>query len=268
MSTNSQLVSQLEAAKTQLNSALEAGQPTRAIRAEVARLEAALTDAQASEEAVQRDMADQDAAKVQASGAALAEAEHTAIEALGAPEQLAELLPEQFAPAERDPIIDTAAQVVAQAAAALEKAEAAHAELASTAAKLRTTLAAKQTALAEVKARRTAGTATPEDALEALGLPDDIADLERMLAIASEKAAAAIPHTERAELTTAQKHLGQAVETVKLRILRDRIALAESALLKVYRELRAAENASPLYRHRPSGDYRANPELKATVNRH
>ncbi|GJE43902.1 hypothetical protein [Methylobacterium soli] len=268
MSTISQLVIQLEAAQTQLNTALEAGQPTRAIRTEVARLQTALAEAQFAADAAQRDVADQEAAKVQAAAAALAEAKHAAIEAAPAAAELEELAPE-FAPVlGRDPLIETAAQLVAQATAVLEKAVTAHGELVDTANKTRATLERKRAALADVKARRAAGTATPEDALEAVGLPDDIADLERMLAVCSEKAAAAAPDTEQSALAVAQKQLDEASTSAKLRITRDRLALAEQVTIQLYHELRAAEKASGLYTYRPSGDYRANSDLKAIVNRH
>lgn len=268
MSTNSHLETQLEAAKTQLNSALEEGQPTRAIRAEVARLEAALAEARSATDAAQSAAADHEVAKVQAAAATLADAKHTVIDAAPAVAELAALAPELAPVLGRDPLIETAAQQVAQAAAAMEKAQAAHSDLIDTANKTCTTLERKKAALAEVKARRAAGTATPEDALEAVGLPDDIADLERMLAIASEKAAAAAPTAEQSALAVAQKQLDEASIGAKLRITRDRLALAEQLVVQLYSDLRAAEKASGLYTYRPSGDYRANSDLKAIVNRH
>jgi hypothetical protein len=250
MSTIDQLTEQLAAARAALTAALEAGEPTRAARAEVGRLEADLVAAK------------------QAAAAALADVKHAAIEAAPAAADLAELAPELAPFLGRDPLIETAAHLVAQATAALDKAQAAHSDLVDTVGKTRATLERKKAALIGVKSRRATGTATPEDALEAVGLPDDIADLERMLAIATEKAAAAAPTAEQGALAAAQKQLDEASTSAKLRITRDRLALAEQVTIQLYHELRAAEKASGLYTYRPSGDYRANSELKNILARH
>lgn len=268
MSTLQQINEQLTAAQAALHQALEDGVLSAPFRAEVARLEAELATAQQAEAAAKAASAAQEAEEIQAAGIALADAQHASIAQSGAAVALAEIAPEDAPVVAHDPAIESAAQRVAAARVALGKANAAHAKLAKAADKLRATLAAKQSALAELKARRAAGTSTPEDALEALGLPDDIADLERLVATAAGNAAGAVPAAEQAELAAAQKLLAETKTDATLRVARDRIALAERAFLLCYQELRAAEQASGRYQFRPSGDYRASSDLKLLVSRH
>ncbi|MGN8094739.1 hypothetical protein [Methylobacterium sp. 22177] len=263
-----QLNTELKAAQVALDAALVAGEPSRSDRNEVARLEAELATAQQAEAAEKAIIAAQEAEEIQAAGIALADAQHAAIAQSGAAVALAEIAPEDTPIVAYDPAIESAAQRVATAQAAMDKAAAAHGELTEAADKLRATLAAKQGALAELKARRAAGTSLPEDALEALGLPDDIADLERLVAIAAGNAASALPTAEQAELAAAQKLLAETKTDATLRVARERIALAERTFLLCYQELRGAEQASGRYQFRPSGDYRASSDLKLLVSRH
>ena len=266
--TISQLEQQIADAREQLIETLAAGGNTTELRADIAKFTEDLEQARLAGEKsarVARKTADADVAQA---GATIADAAHTELQASIALDGLEAVIGEPIPAIERDAGIDLASKAVATATVALNKATAKHTELVTAANRLSSALSAKQEALVELKRRRVVGKTTPQDGVEALGLPDDIADLERALADATQKAASALPTAERAAVERAQQELRDAVCSVKLRALRDRMTLVETAFLQSYRDLRAAEQASSEFRSRPSGAYRANAELKSIIARH
>ncbi|GJE46135.1 hypothetical protein [Methylobacterium soli] len=261
MSTTT-LQEQLTAAQAAFDAALEAGEPTRSHREAITRLEAELATAQRTEAAASSQQIADEAAVLALSHAA-------SIEDAGTVAELEALSAAPIAEAiECDPLLASAALDVIKARKALAQASSVHGELCKAVDKLRHTISQKQANLASILGRRAAGTATADDGLEALGLPQDIADLEVRLAAASAEAAAAVPAVLQGELAAAEKRLSQTRGTVGVRIASDRLARAEQLFLALYAELRAAERASGQYEFRPSGDYRANPEIKRIISRH
>ncbi len=266
MSINA-LNTQLEAARTKLASALDAGLPTRPIRAEIASIESAIADVLDVEAKAQRIQSNQDASAVHAACADLIEVEHAAIEVATASPELC-LLGESLPAIERDPLIATAAYSVASARATLIKGERIYSSLQAAASKSQARLSEELAKVAAIKQRRASGDRREDDAGAMTLLEDDIADLERLLSDAQHKASSSAPIASRLILEAAEHSLAQARAQVQLRIADERLQLAERAFLGCYATQRAAELAVGLHRSRPSGTYRAGLEFKSIVSRH
>lgn len=261
MSTT-ELQDQLSAARAVFDAALEAGEPTRTHRETITRLEGELATAQREKAAASSRQVADEAAVLAVSQSAIIVDPCTAAEMDALSEEpTAEAI-------ECDPLLLSASLDVVKARRALEQASAAHADLADAAEKIRNAIAKKQSTLANILQRRNAGTATADDGLEALGLPQDISDLESRLAAVVATANAAAPTALQDELVAAENRLTQARGTVGVRIASERLARAEQLFLALYSQLRAAERDSGQYGFRPSGDYRVNPEIKRIVSRH
>ena len=267
MSTITDLSSQLAAAKTELESALSAGQLTRPIRSEIARIEAALIEARAAEANIQRAEVEQKASSIQAASTTLADAQHAAIEiAATAPElvQLGEHVPAIA----RDPRIEAAVAEVAAARAALDDAERIHRNLQVAAGKIQTRISEEQAKVAAIKARRAGGDKRDDDAGAVTLLGDDIADLQRLQSDAQAKANAADPHALVRALEQAQQRLDSVQAEAGLRIISERLQLAEKAFLRAYHAQRTAERAAGKHLSNPSGTYRPSTEFKSVISRH
>lgn len=266
MSIN-ELNTRLEAARAELASALDAGLPTRPIRAEIASFESAIADVLDIEEKAQRTKSKQDESAVHSACADLIEIEHAAIEvAIAAPElgQLGESLPA----IERDPLIAAAAHNVALARAALIKEERNCSQLQAAASKSQARLNEEHAKVTAIKQRRAAGDRREDDAGVMTLLGDDIADLERLLFEAQHNASSSVPTAQRQVLEAAEQRLAQVSAQVQLRVANERLQLAERAFLGCYAVQRAAERATGLHLSRPSGTYRAGLEFKNIVSRH
>lgn len=266
MSIN-ELNTRLEAARTELASALDAGLPTRPLRAEIASIESAIADVLDIEEKAQCTQSKQDESAVHSAGADLIEVEHASIERATASPEL-RLLVESLPAIECDPLIATAAHGVASARAALIKEERIYSNLQATASKSQTRLNEELAKVAAIKQRRAAGDRREDDAGVMTLLGDDIADLERLLSEAQHKASTSVPIALRQVLEAAEQRLAQARAQVQLRIADERLQLVERAFLDCYAVQRAAERATGLHLSRPSGTYRAGLEFKNIVSRH
>jgi hypothetical protein len=267
MSTTTELNAQLEAATAELESALGAGQPTRSIRTKITRLEGELTALRNAEATAQRNAADKKVAEIQSASQALADTQHTQLDAAAACPEL-EQLGEQVPAAPRSPKVEAAAAEVAAARAALDDAERIHRNLLTAAGKIQTRLTEEQAKVDAIKQRRSNGDKRDDDAGAMTLLGDDIADLQRLQAGAQAKASAADPHAQVRALEQAHQRLDRAQAEVAMVVFNDRLQLAEAAFLRAYTAQRAAERAAGLYLSNPSGTYRANIELKSIISRH
>jgi hypothetical protein len=266
MSIN-ELNTRLEAARTELASALDAGKPTRPIRAEIASIESAIADVLDIEEKAQRTNATQDQSAVNAAAADLITVEHAAIEVATAAPELG-LLGESLPMVESDPLIAAAAYGVALARDALIKEDRIYSKLEAAASKNQARLNEELAKVAAIKQRRAAGDRREDDAGVMTLLGDDIADLERLLFEAQHNASSSAPIAQRQVLEAAEQRLAQARAQVQLRIADERLQVAERAFLGCYAVQRAAERAIGLHLSRPSGTYRAGLEFKNIVSRH
>jgi hypothetical protein len=266
MSINT-LNTELEAARTKLASALDAGLPTRTIRAEITSIESAIADVVDIEEKAQRIQSKQDASAVHAAGADLIGVEHAAIELATASPELG-LLGEPLPVIECDPSIAAAAHSVASARAALIKEENFYSRLQAAASKCQVRLNEELAKVAVIKQRRAAGDRREDDAGAMTLLEDDIADLERLFSEAQQRVNSSAPLAQRQVLEAAEQRLAQARAQAQLRIANERLQLAERAFLSCYAIQRAAERATGMHLSRPSGAYRAGIEFKNIVSRH
>lgn len=266
MSIN-ELNTQLEAARTKLASALDAGLPTRPIRAEIVSIESAIADVLDVEAKAQRIQSNQDVSAVHAACADLIEVEHAAIEVATASPELC-LLGESLPAIECDPLIAAAAHDVASARAALIKEESIYSRLQAAASKCQVRLNEELAKVAAIKQRRAAGDRREDDAGAMTLLEDDIVDLERLFSEAQQRVNSSVPLAQRQVLEAAEQRLVQARAQAQLRIANERLQLAERAFLSCYTIQRAAERATGLHLSRPSGTYRARIEFKNIVSRH
>jgi hypothetical protein len=267
MSTTTILKSQLDVAKAELERSLAAGKPTRAIRSEIARIEAELAEVHSAEAGERRAQEKQEAATIQVQGAELAGTAQAQIEAAIDVPELAQL-GEDVPAIEADPVITAAAGAVAQARAAVSKAERALAPHQAAADKLQTRINEERSKVAAIKERRSAGDRRDDDAGSMTLLADDIADLERLLSAAQAKVTASRQAVPYQDLTAADARLSKVQGEAQLRYADERLKLAEKAFLSAYAAQRAAERAAGKHLSFPSGTYRASTELKNIVSTH
>lgn len=245
MSTLEQINEQLTAAQATLDAALLAGEPSRTHRNEVARLEAELATAQQAEAAAEAASAAQEVAKVQADARALASTQQTALQTTETDAALAAIADEQpiATLVDADPLLLSAAEGIVVARNALERAQRQHGELSKAAGRIQAALTRKLEERDAIKARALAKTATAEDGLAILTIDEDLADLERSLSGARDKASAAIPAAEQGALAAAEQHMARVRGELEYALSEARLQRAEEAYMAAHDQMLGAYNA-------------------------
>lgn len=228
MTATLELETRLADLRADLAAALVEGADTAAIRERIASTEAELAAARRTAAAAKAAQAAQEAAAIAAAGDALANTEHSVIEAAAS---LPAVEGVDLPAIERTPEIEDAARRVAQARAALERAEADHRPLEAQAERLAGRLVEKRTALEALRSRRLAGDEREGDAAEAALLQADSEALQLLVGDARIKAGAATPAAQQAALRAAEQNLERVRAEAIYQQLQHQVRAIETALL-------------------------------------
>lgn len=237
MSKIENIESSLQVKRDALIAALADGQDTAPLRANIAVLEADLTEARRGEAAARRSSVKAADVAIANAAEALATQAHANIEAGSQVAGLAELAGEPLAALEQAPELIAAAGHVARAQAALDQAEAARRPALQQLNMLTGRLQAKQQAAAAIRARRNAGDEQAGDAEALAMLTADIDGLGLLVGDSQIKASASDLEAQRRALQTAQAQMQSIAGRAAFKAARDRILQAEQVFLKAHTAL-------------------------------